>query len=134
MIPRELDPYDSVDYEGELAVVIGRGGRVGPQDDPMDFVFGYTVLNDVTSRELQRRHKQWVLGKGIDGSRPMGPVILTRDAVEDLAGMTLRTWVNGELRQSATVSQLIFDIPRLIRDIGRSISLQPGDIIATGTP
>ncbi len=134
VIPRELDPFDSVDYEGELAVVIGKAGRVSEGDDPMSFVFGYTVVNDVTSRELQKRHKQWVLGKGIDGFCPMGPVIVTRDEVPDLPAMTLKTWVNGELRQSSTLSQLIFGIPRLIADIGRSISLQPGDIVATGTP
>ncbi len=133
-IPRELDPHDSVDYEGELAVVIGRGGRVTEQDDPMDFVFGYTIVNDVTSRELQRRHKQWLLGKGIDGFCPMGPAIVTRDELPDLAQTTIKTWVNGELRQSATLDQLIFSVPRLIADIGRSITLQPGDVIATGTP
>jgi 2-keto-4-pentenoate hydratase/2-oxohepta-3-ene-1,7-dioic acid hydratase in catechol pathway len=134
VIPRELDPYDSVDYEGEVVVVIGKAGRVTEQDNPMDFVFGYTILNDVTSRELQKRHKQWLLGKGIDGFCPMGPVIVTKDAIADLPGMSIKTWVNGELRQSATISQLIFDIPRLVADIGRSISLQPGDLIATGTP
>ncbi|NYT43881.1 fumarylacetoacetate hydrolase family protein [Alcaligenaceae bacterium] len=134
VIPRELDPYDSVDYEGELAVVIGKAGRVGADEDPMDYVFGFTVVNDVTSRELQKRHKQWVLGKGIDGFCPMGPVIVAKDSVADLGAVTIKTWVNGELRQSAALSQLIFDIPRLIKDIGRSISLQPGDIIATGTP
>ena len=133
-IPHALDPYDSVDYEGELAVVIGRGGRVGPGDDPMRHVFGYTLVNDVTSRELQRRHKQWLLGKGIDGFCPMGPVIVTADELPDPAKIHLETWVNGERRQSAQLSQLIFDIPRLIRDIGRSISLIPGDVIATGTP
>lgn len=134
VIPRELDPYDSVDYEGELAVVIGKAGRVGADEDPMDYVFGFTAVNDVTSRELQKRHKQWVLGKGIDGFCPMGPVIVAKDSIAELGAVTIKTWVNGELRQSAALSQLIFDIPRLIKDIGRSISLQPGDIIATGTP
>jgi 2-keto-4-pentenoate hydratase/2-oxohepta-3-ene-1,7-dioic acid hydratase in catechol pathway len=76
-IQSALDPYNSVDYEAELAVVIGRAGRVGASDDPMSFVFGYTILNDVTSRELQKRHKQWVLGKGIDTFAPMGPAIVT---------------------------------------------------------
>lgn len=129
-----LDPYNSVDYEAELAVVIGRGGRVAEADDPMSFVFGYTILNDVTSRELQKRHKQWMLGKGIDTFAPMGPAIVTADAVPDLAALTIQLSVNGERRQSASIGDLIFDVPTLIRTIGRSISLQPGDIIATGTP
>lgn len=129
-----LDPYNSVDYEAELAVIIGRAGRVAESDDPMSFVFGYTILNDVTSRELQKRHKQWMLGKGIDSFAPMGPAIVTADAVPDLAALTIQLWVNGERRQSASIGDLIFDVPTLIRSIGRSITLQPGDIIATGTP
>lgn len=133
-IPRHLDPTDTVDYEGELAVIVGRGGRVGADDDPMDFVFGYTLLNDVTARELQKRHKQWLLGKGIDGFCPMGPIVACRDAVGTPAGVRLETYVNDELRQSATLAELIFDVPTLIAVIGRSISLQVGDVIATGTP
>jgi 2-keto-4-pentenoate hydratase/2-oxohepta-3-ene-1,7-dioic acid hydratase in catechol pathway len=133
-IESALDPTGSVDYEAEIAVVIGTGGRVLDRDDPMSFVFGYTILNDVTSRELQKQHKQWVLGKGIDTFAPMGPAIVTADEVADVKDMKLRLWVNDELRQSASVGTLIFDIPTLIRTIGRSISLQVGDIIATGTP
>lgn len=133
-IQSALDPYDSVDYEAELAVVIGRAGRVSDSDDPMSFVFGYTILNDVTSRELQKRHKQWVLGKGIDTFAPMGPAIVTADAIPDVRKLTIELWVNGERRQSALIGDLIFDVPTLIRAIGRSITLQPGDIIATGTP
>ena len=133
-IQSALDPYDSADYEAELAVVIGRAGRVSDSDDPMSFVFGYTILNDVTSRELQKRHKQWVLGKGIDTFAPMGPAIVTADAIPDVTKLTIELWVNGERRQSASIGDLIFDVPSLIRAIGRSITLQPGDIIATGTP
>jgi 2-keto-4-pentenoate hydratase/2-oxohepta-3-ene-1,7-dioic acid hydratase in catechol pathway len=133
-IASELDPYASVDYEAELAVIIGRAGRVGETDDPMSFVFGYTIINDVTSRELQKRHKQWLLGKGIDTFAPMGPSIVTGDAIPDIDAQTIQLWVNGELRQSASIGHLIFDIPTLIKTIGRSITLQPGDIIATGTP
>jgi len=129
-----LDPYNSVDYEAELAVIIGRAGRVGDTDDPMSFVFGYTILNDVTSRELQKRHKQWLLGKGIDTFAPMGPAIVSVDAIADIRAQTIQLWVNNERRQSASISNLIFDIPTLIKIIGRSIALQPGDIIATGTP
>ncbi|MGY3691710.1 2-keto-4-pentenoate hydratase/2-oxohepta-3-ene-1,7-dioic acid hydratase in catechol pathway [Bradyrhizobium sp. USDA 3240] len=133
-IDSALDPFASVDYEAELAVVIGRGGRVTAAHDPMEFVFGYTILNDVTSRELQKRHKQWVLGKGIDTFAPMGPTIVTRDAIANLADLRIELSVNGERRQSAQIRELIFDIPTLVRTIGRSISLVPGDIIATGTP
>ena len=133
-IQSALDPFDSVDYEAELAVVIGKRGRVGPNDDPWSFVFGYTLVNDVTSRELQKRHKQWLLGKGIDGFCPMGPAIVTREGAGAIDVALLTCHVNGELRQSAPVSDLIFDIPTLVATVGRSITLEPGDLIATGTP
>jgi 2-keto-4-pentenoate hydratase/2-oxohepta-3-ene-1,7-dioic acid hydratase in catechol pathway len=133
-IESALDPYHSVDYEAELAVVIKRAGRVGDTDDPMSFVFGYTILNDVTSRELQKRHKQWLLGKGIDTFAPMGPAIVTADSIADVAALTIQLWVNDERRQSASIRDLIFDVPTLVRTIGRSITFEPGDIIATGTP
>jgi 2-keto-4-pentenoate hydratase/2-oxohepta-3-ene-1,7-dioic acid hydratase in catechol pathway len=133
-IDSSLDPYGSVDYEAELAVIIGRCGRLGDDDDPMSFVFGYTIINDVTSRELQKRHKQWLLGKGIDTFAPMGPVIVTTDPKSDIRNETIELFVNDERRQSASIGQLIFDIPALVRTVGRSITLQAGDIIATGTP
>jgi 2-keto-4-pentenoate hydratase/2-oxohepta-3-ene-1,7-dioic acid hydratase in catechol pathway len=133
-IPGHLDPTKSVDYEGELAVVIGKGGRGIATADALDHVFGYTIVNDVTSRQLQHKHRQWVLGKGIDGFCPMGPAVLTADEVSDPRQLRLRTWVNGELRQDATVADLIFDIPTLISTISAYITLEPGDIIATGTP
>ncbi|MBY0508595.1 MAG: fumarylacetoacetate hydrolase family protein [Rhodospirillaceae bacterium] len=128
------DPYHSVDYEGELAVVIGRGGSKIAAHAAMDHVFGYTIVNDVTAREVQKRHKQWLLGKGIDGYCPMGPVIVPRSDVEDVGALRLTTTVNGELRQEAYIRDLIFPIPELIATISRFITLQPGDIIATGTP
>ncbi|GAA0605490.1 fumarylacetoacetate hydrolase family protein [Craurococcus roseus] len=133
-IPAHLDPTNSVDYEGELAVVIGRGGRGIRKADALGHVFGYTVVNDVTARTLQHKHRQWILGKGIDGFCPMGPAILTADEVPDPGALRLTTHVNGEKRQDAPVSDLIFDIPTLIETISAGISLEPGDIIATGTP
>lgn len=133
-IPGYLDPSESVDYENELAVIIGRGGRGITRAAAMGHVFGYTIVNDVTARTLQQRHKQWLLGKGIDGFCPMGPVILTADAISDVGALRLETRVNGELRQNAQVKDLIFDIPTLIEAISRSITLESGDIIATGTP
>jgi 2-keto-4-pentenoate hydratase/2-oxohepta-3-ene-1,7-dioic acid hydratase in catechol pathway len=133
-IPAHLDPTNSVDYEGELAVVIGRGGRGIRKSDALSHVFGYTIVNDVTARTLQHKHRQWILGKGIDGFCPIGPAILTADEVPHPGVLRLRTWVNGELRQDAPVSDLIFDIPTLVETISAGITLQPGDLIATGTP
>lgn len=133
-IPAYLDPTASVDYEGELAVVMGRGGRAISRADAMQHVFGYMIINDVTSRTQQRTHKQWFLGKSIDGFCPMGPVLLTTNEVPDPAALRLITRVNGEVRQDASVADLIFDIPTLIETISRGITLLPGDIIATGTP
>jgi len=133
-IRADLDPYASVDYEGELAVIIGRDGLVRHDDDPQAFIFGYTIFNDVTSRELQKRHKQWLLGKGIDTFGPLGPVIVTPDEMTPFNSAYLRTWVNGELRQESKLSNLIFGVDHLIRTIGRATTLKAGDIIATGTP
>jgi 2-keto-4-pentenoate hydratase/2-oxohepta-3-ene-1,7-dioic acid hydratase in catechol pathway len=133
-IPAHLDDTHSVDYEGELAVVIGKGGRGIAPDKAMAHVFGYTIVNDVTSRVLQQKHRQWVLGKGIDGFCPMGPAVVTADEAGDPRKLHLKTWVNGELRQNQSVADLIFDIPTLISTISRYITLVPGDIIATGTP
>ena len=133
-IPAWLDTTGSVDYEGELAVVIGQGGRGIARDVAMKHVYGYTIVNDVTSRILQTRHQQWFLGKSLDGFCPMGPALVTADAVPDVSQLRLQTWVNGELRQDARIADLIFDIPTLIETLSRSITLEPGDIIATGTP
>ena len=129
-----LDPTNSVDYEGELGVVISRGGRGISRTDAMDHVFGYTIINDVTARTLQHKHKQWFLGKSIDSFCPMGPTLVTADEIPDPTRLKLETRVNGELRQNAVVSDLIFDIPTLIETISRGMTLMPGDIIATGTP
>jgi 2-keto-4-pentenoate hydratase/2-oxohepta-3-ene-1,7-dioic acid hydratase in catechol pathway len=123
----------AVDYEAELAVVISRGGRAISRDRAFDHVFGYTILNDVTARDLQHRHKQWFLGKGIDGFAPMGPWIVTADEI-DGGALRISCRVNGETRQNATTADLIFDIPTLIETISLSVTLSPGDIIATGTP
>jgi 2-keto-4-pentenoate hydratase/2-oxohepta-3-ene-1,7-dioic acid hydratase in catechol pathway len=132
-VPAGLDPTHSVDYEGELAVIIGTGGRAIPRDRALAHVFGYTIINDVTSRTLQNRHRQWFLGKSIDGFCPMGPCIVTTDEIADPASLHLRTQVNGELRQDASVSLLIFDVPTLIETLSATITLEPGDVIATGT-
>ncbi|TMJ28895.1 MAG: fumarylacetoacetate hydrolase family protein [Alphaproteobacteria bacterium] len=124
---------DQLDYEAELAVIIGQGGRGIAKSDALGHVWGYTIINDVTARDLQARHKQWFLGKSMDSFAPMGPWCVTADEV-DLATAGIRCWVNGELRQDAKIADLIFDIPTLIATISAGITLMPGDIIATGTP
>ena len=133
-IPAWLDPTNSTDYEGELAVVIGPGGRGIVRAEAMRHVYGYTIVNDVTSRALQRRHQQWFLGKSLDGFCPMGPAIATADEMPDAGTLRVQTRVNGERRQDAPVSGLIFDIPTLIETLSRTLTLAPGDVIATGTP
>ena len=122
-----------IDYESELAVVIGRGGRNIPRDRAMEHVFGYTIVNDVTARDVQIRHRQWDLGKSFDTFCPMGPWIVTADEL-DVAATRVRGWVNGEMRQDAQTSDLIHNIPTLIETCSRGITLFPGDVIATGTP
>ena len=132
-IPSANDYTDSTDYEGELAVVMGEGGRNIVKKDACDHVYGYTIVNDVSARAIQNRHRQWFLGKSPDGYCPMGPCILTADEVKEVGHLQLITKVNGELRQNAFVSQLIFDIPTLIETLSRVMTLEPGDLIATGT-
>ena len=122
-----------LDYEAELAVVIGRGGRDITLEDALDHVFGYTIVNDVTARDRQQHHRQWLLGKGMDTFCPMGPAVVTAEEI-DLADIVVYCHVNGELRQKAPVADLIFDVPTLIRDLSAGMTLVPGDVIATGTP
>lgn len=133
-IPASLDPTASTDYEGELAVIIGVGGRGLANTDAMQHVYGYTILNDVTSRRMQRDHQQWFLGKSLDGFCPMGPAIVTTDVVPDISQLRIQTWVGTELRQDDVLESLIFDIPTLIETLSRTMTLESGDIIATGTP
>ncbi|MFA5957901.1 fumarylacetoacetate hydrolase family protein [Hyphomicrobium sp.] len=132
-IPLVVGLDQGVDYECELAVVIGKGGRGISRDDAMAHVFGYTIVNDVTARDLQQRHKQWFLGKGVDGFCPMGPWIVTADEI-DYRDMRVICRVNSEVRQDASTRDLIFDVPFLIETISAVMTLSPGDVIATGTP
>lgn len=133
-IPASLDSTASVDYEGELAVVIGEGGRGISAADAMRHIFGYSIINDVTSRRLQKLHQQWFIGKSLDGFCPMGPCIVTRDEIADVTKLRIQTRVNDEMRQDGYVGEMIFDIPALIETLSRYMTLEPGDIIATGTP
>ncbi|WP_286900169.1 MULTISPECIES: fumarylacetoacetate hydrolase family protein [Achromobacter] len=122
-----------IDYEAELGVVIGKTGKNIARGAAMEHVFGYTVINDVTARDVQMRHQQWDMGKSFDTFCPMGPWIVTADAF-DGTRTRVRCWVNGELRQDGPTENMIFDIPALIETISRGITLYPGDVIATGTP
>ncbi|MBI3368290.1 MAG: fumarylacetoacetate hydrolase family protein [Burkholderiales bacterium] len=130
-LPHEVSTQ--IDYEAELAIVIGAGGRNIAAADAMRHVFGYTIVNDVTARDVQMRHQQWDLGKSLDGFCPMGPWIVTAEQL-DARDTRVQCWVNGELRQDALTRELIFDIPTLIETCSRGITLYPGDVIATGTP
>jgi len=131
---RHHDITESLDYEGELAVVIGKAARRLPAARAMEAVAGYTILNDVSGRDLQDRDAQWIRGKSLDTWAPLGPVFLTADEIPDPYSLRIETRVNGELRQNASVSDMIFKIPELIAFITQGITLQPGDLIATGTP
>jgi len=128
------DPSQRIDYEAELAAVIGNGGRDIAAHDAWDHVAGLTVLNDVTARDFQRRTIQWFAGKTFQASTPIGPWIVTTDELGDLGGRELRLTVNGEQRQRAWLDDLVFDVPTLVADLSRIVELQPGDVIATGTP
>lgn len=123
---------EQIDYEAELTLVIGRGGRNIRREDALKHLYGYTIINDVTARDVQMRHAQWDLGKSFDTFCPMGPWIVTADEL-DGSNTRVRCWVNGEIRQDANTTDLIFDIPALIETCSRGITLHPGDIIATGT-
>ena len=123
---------NAVDYEGELAVIIGKAGSDIPISEAMDYVYGFTILNDVTARDLQANHVQWFHGKSLDTFCPMGPYLLLRDAAPDTFDVI--TKVNDEVRQDASTGEFIFTIPQLIKTISEGTTLLPGDVIATGTP
>jgi 2-keto-4-pentenoate hydratase/2-oxohepta-3-ene-1,7-dioic acid hydratase in catechol pathway len=123
----------AIDYEAELTVVIGQGGKGISKQDAMRHVWGYTIINDVTARDWQGRHSQWLLGKSFDTFCPMGPWLVTADEM-DGQNTQVKCWVNGEKRQDANTKDFIFDIPTVIECISAGITLYPGDIIATGTP
>jgi 2-keto-4-pentenoate hydratase/2-oxohepta-3-ene-1,7-dioic acid hydratase in catechol pathway len=132
--PHDPKVTQKLDYEVELGVVIGRTGKDIPQERALDHVFGYTIINDVTARDLQRRHDQWFKGKGLDCSCPMGPWIVHKSALGDAQKLDLWLTVNGEERQRSNTSMMIFDLKRIIADLSSGMTLEAGDIIATGTP
>ena len=128
------DVTSELDYEVELAVVIGKQGSKIAPEDALDYVFGYTIINDVTARDLQKKHLQWFLGKSLDTSAPMGPYLVHKSVMPYPDRLAISCKVNGELRQKANTKDMVFSIPLLIATISAGITLEPGDIIATGTP
>ena len=134
VIPMHEDICDSLDYEAELGVVIGRQASKVRAEDALDYIFGYTVINDVSARNLQTRHKQWYFGKSLDGFTPMGPCIVSKDEFDGIPALPIKTYVNGELRQSSNTANLITGIPEIIEILSAGMTLEPGTVIATGTP
>lgn len=133
-ISASSDPTHTVDYEGEFGVVIGKRCKNVSRADALDVVFGYTIVNDVTARAVQQRHKQWFLGKSLDGFCPVGPWLVTRDEFGVPAEQELSTFVNEERRQFAKLRDMIFDVPTFIETVTAYVTLEPGDLLATGTP
>lgn len=131
-----IDPQvsEQVDWEVELAVIIGKGGKNISEEQALEHVFGYTILNDVTARDLQERHKQFFKGKSIDGYAPMGPWIVTADEIPDPQTLGIRFRLNGVTKQESNTSQMIFSVKQTIAILSRGLTLEPGDVIATGTP
>ncbi len=136
--PESEIPYPTatreLDYEVELAVVIGRRGKNIPRDEALDYVFGYTIINDITARDLQRKHGQWFKGKSLDLTCPMGPWIVTTDEIPDPGELDIISRVNGEVRQQSNTRHMIFDVAEIISSLSAGMTLEPGDVIATGTP
>jgi 2-keto-4-pentenoate hydratase/2-oxohepta-3-ene-1,7-dioic acid hydratase in catechol pathway len=133
-IPSHSKVTDQLDYEGELAVVIGKTGTGISKEEAMDYVFGYTIINDITARDLQQKHKQFLLGKSLNGTCPMGPWIVHHSEISNPEKLKIETKVNGEVRQKGNTSDFIFDIRTMIAELSKGMTLEAGDIIATGTP
>jgi 2-keto-4-pentenoate hydratase/2-oxohepta-3-ene-1,7-dioic acid hydratase in catechol pathway len=133
-IPSYPELTRKLDYEAELALIIGTGGRDIAPEHAWDHVFGYTALNDVSARDLQKDHMQWFRAKSLDGFSPMGPVVVHRSVMPPPADIEVKCFVNGEQRQCVRFDQLIFDVPAMISVLSAGMTLLPGDIIATGTP
>ena len=134
VIPRHAGLTDRLDYEAELAVVLGKAARDVKAADAADYIFGYTILNDVSARDLQTGHKQWYFGKSLDGFTPMGPVLVTADEIAYPPALEITSRVNGELRQKSNTALLITSIGQILEELTGGMTLLPGTIIATGTP
>ena len=125
---------EKLDLECELAIVIGRRASAIGREEAGDVIFGYTILNDVTMRDLQREDRQWLRAKGSDGFAPMGPGVVTADELGDPGALRLRSFVNGEPWQDSSTAEMVFDVPTIVAFASQTITLEPGDVIATGTP
>ena len=123
-----------LDYEAELAIVIGKRVKDVSVSEARSCIFGYTILNDVSARDVQFKDKQWTRGKGFDTFAPTGPCVVTADQLQDVSNLSVRTWINGDLRQDSTTKKMIFDVYEIIHHLSRVMTLEPCDIIATGTP
>ncbi|HLU21753.1 MAG TPA: fumarylacetoacetate hydrolase family protein [Bacillaceae bacterium] len=134
IIDAHEDITSELDYEGELAVIIGKAGKGIKQEDALEHVFGYTILNDITARDLQQRHQQFFIGKSLDTSCPIGPWIVHKDSIQNPNQLQIETKVNGEIRQKSNTEHFIFPIEEVISVLSQGMTLEPGDIIATGTP
>lgn len=124
---------EQLDYEVELVVIIGKDCRNASRENAYDFVFGYTIGNDISARDLQQKHKQWYVGKSLEGAFPIGPCIVLRDDL-DISNLIIKSYVNGELRQNSNTAQLIFDVPYVIAELSKYYTLKAGSIISMGTP
>lgn len=134
VIDGHFDICDSLDYEVELGVVIGKDAKNVKAADAADYIFGYTIINDVSARNLQTRHKQWYFGKSLDDFTPIGPCIVSADELGAMPELDIRCYVNGELRQNSNTRMMIFDIPFIIEELSAGMTLKAGTVIATGTP
>ncbi len=133
-IPSHSDIVKDLDYEAEMAVIIGKEASHVPEAQVKDYIFGYTIINDVSARTIQNRHKQWYFGKSLDGFLPMGPCIATVDELEFPPKVQVQSRVNGELRQNENTSRLLFGVAYIVSELSQGMTLKPGTIIATGTP
>jgi 2-keto-4-pentenoate hydratase/2-oxohepta-3-ene-1,7-dioic acid hydratase in catechol pathway len=133
-IPAHADVTEKLDYESELAVIIDREAYYVPEEDAYDYIFGYTILNDISARDVQTGHRQWYLGKSLDGFTPIGPWIVTADEIPGRPCLQVKSYVNGELRQDGNTDDFIFDIPYCLAELSRGMKLLPGTIISMGTP
>ncbi|MEM3696634.1 MAG: fumarylacetoacetate hydrolase family protein, partial [Candidatus Bathyarchaeia archaeon] len=138
-----IGPYEKIvkpsfvnqlDYEAELAIVMGKKAKNVGVSEAKSYIFGYTIMNDVSARDIQFKDKQWTRGKSFDTFAPMGPCITTINQVEDATNLSIRTWVNGELRQNSTTKNMVFTVEEIIHHLSKVMTLEPCDIIATGTP
>ena len=133
-VPYDKTVTEQLDWEVELGVIIGRGGKGISRSMALEHIVGYTIINDLSARDLQFRHKQFFIGKSLDGSCPIGPWMVTADEIKDPHDLDLKCWVNGVVKQDSNTRYMIFDIPSIIETLSRGMTLEPGDIIATGTP